>query len=325
MNRFIFAISLLSVSIANMQFTWAQAVKTESELEFEIHIPSGQIALKGDLDAKATNPFVKVTRAGKDLDTTSQASGEKKGNVAIVRALPDATAANKWEIRLPVGKRAKLYMNQGQVTVTGFQADLLLNMTQGQISLNGFKGTAKMHVGKGAITVLESSGMLDIETATASTTIKKFTGPYKILSLSGEIIVENVDGAGDVKSAFGNTKILAGSGGINFDLNRGNLNLQNFKGQVEGELRESNSVIALEAGTQLQVSLGSGKIAVNGKKAPGAQVDLLSSEGGDFLVPNHLNVQKDGLHRVVRGHLKGEKSEARIFVRTKEGNVSVTQ
>lgn len=300
------------------------AVDVAQADRIEIRIPQGQITVRG---IEKTGTFaVKASRDGKIFDP-SLARVDKSGAQTTVTSTDPGSRDLKWEIQIPsdAGHKLYVYMQQGALTVQQWQGDGVLNLTQGQLNLTGVKGSFKTHVMKGQATITDSSGSIEAETAIANFNIQKFSGPYRITTLSGEVVINGVNGAGDIKSAVGQIKVNSGEGGINFDLIRGNLSLQNFKGLVEGDLREATSSFTMEPNTQLQVGLGSGRISVNAKKTPGAQLDLLSSEGGDFIVPNHLAVQKQGFHRMVKGYLKGERGEARISVRSREGSVSVSQ
>jgi len=255
------------------------------------------------------NPFGRIEVVGSD-------SGIRELRieaVAHITAAPEkmtatAAAAMLWPYITTTGEQATLEVRgekpPGTVDLrVEVPQDLLLALIgeHGDLKVTGYRGDTVINAKTGAITALDHEGSLRIENGNGAISMRGVKGPVEARSGQGGVTAEEVDGNVRIFSDAGDVRIREVSGRLHLQANLGKVEIDTVHGDIEitsmtGVVNVINPQGALTAGVT------NGDVTVDG--AVRAQWTLTTTNGkARLLLPKDSDIKFLGETNV--GVIKG--------------------
>ena len=220
---------------------------------------------------------------------------------------PGVEASADIRLLVPSGKKVGVYWGQGSASVTGVDADLLLDGAGMPVSATGIRGSLYVDVGSGAVHVDRADAEIRIETG---------SGDVSLTGVHGKAVTVDT-GSGEVTGSDLSAQaasIGTGSGSIDlgkFKADRASLDTGSgdVKVEIAGDARS------------LEIDSGSGDVTVTIPKTLGAEVSIETASGGiETNLTMETTVRK-------RDELVGRIGDGRgrITIETGSGTVSLRQ
>ncbi|MFN0151856.1 MAG: DUF4097 family beta strand repeat-containing protein [bacterium] len=182
---------------------------------------------------------------------------------------PGVDARADLTIRVPRGKRVRVYQAVGEVTARDIEADLLIDTAAAPAFVEAVRGAVSIDVGSGSVQALRIDGALDIDTGSGEVNIQEVRGvAIRIDTGSGEVTGSQLT-APDIE-------VSTGSGEVELtDIEAKHCNLDTGSGSVSVEMSSDVESMAIDTGSgsveivvpstlgaDLYVETGSGEVRV---------------------------------------------------------------
>ena len=212
-------------------------------------------------------------------------------------------ASASLRVAIPPGKRVRLFLGVGRVTVNNVNGDLYVDVSAADVSTENTKGSLSLDTGSGTTTVKKVEGSLDLDSGSGDVTVS---------GVKGDAL--HVDaGSGDVRAqdiAVDRADLDVGSGGITISgLRARSIKLDSGSGDVDIGL-----VGDIE---QLDVDSGSGDVTIRIPESLGAQLDVDAGSGG---VRADVPIQ---VTRYESDHIVGKIGDGKGVIRIDSGSGEV--
>ncbi|HET6580224.1 MAG TPA: DUF4097 family beta strand repeat-containing protein [Gemmatimonadales bacterium] len=187
-------------------------------------------------------------------------------------------------VRVPRGRRVAVVLAVGAVTVSHVDGDLLVDARSAPVTATGTRGALSIEVGSGSVQVTNAEGDLNLDTGSGAVEVSGFRGgPLSIDTGSGDVTGSQLEST--------EVSVETGSGDIRLTgVGAPSLSLETGSGTVTAELRQDIA--------SLEVSTGSGDIAIRAPASLGAALEVETSSG-DIDTDFPLQVTRRGRDHVV--------------------------
>ena len=193
-----------------------------------------------------------------------------------------------------------LYMSSGSVQATRWKHPVFVSANQGHITSRKNEGMWRIALKNGQFNAYEHQGNIQLQGFSLDTLLKDSKGSFKVLFNEGQL------------------KTRGGNGNLHFVTDRGNANVRQFKGSMNGTLMSGTLIASLKP-ENIQVFSDRGDIRFNFTNA-GTKV-VAHSESGKIYAPRHFFKQYSGKSLTVKGRLRGQKKPGSISLKTNTGNI----
>ncbi len=169
-------------------------------------------------------------------------------------------------VAIPPGKKVRLNLGVGRVTVSNVTGDLYVDVASADVITENTKGMLTLDVGSGSTTVKKAAGSLDLDAGSGDVTVSGVHGEtLHVDAGSGEVRAQDI--------VVDNADLDVGSGGITISgLRARSIKLDSGSGDVDLGL-----VGDVE---RLDVDSGSGSVTLRIPETLGAQLDVDAGSGG---------------------------------------------
>ena len=236
---------------------------------------------------------------------------EDKGKVVIKSSrhnsrsdweLADWNKAGKREELKVKGPSAplNLYVSSGSIQIVRWKHPVFISARQGQVTSNKSKGVWRIALKSGQFRAYEHRGNVLLQGFSLDTLLKDSKGAFKVLFNEGDL------------------KTRGGDGSLYFVTDRGNANVRQFEGNLNGSLMSGHLVASLKP-KDVQVFSDRGNIRFN-FSSTGARV-MAHSESGKIFSPRHFFKEYSGKSLTVKGRLRGQKKTGSASLKTNTGNI----
>lgn len=236
---------------------------------------------------------------------------EDKGHVIIKSSRHNSQ--NDWERAdwNKAGKREELnvkgpsvplnlYASSGSIQIVRWKHPVFISARQGQVTSNKSKGVWRIALRNGQFRAYGHRGNVLLQGFSLDTLLKDSKGAFKVSFNEGDL------------------KTRGGNGSLHFTTDRGNANVRQFEGDLNGSLMSGHLIASLKP-KDVQVFSDRGDIRFN-FRSTSARV-LAHSEGGKIFSPRHFLKEYSGKSLTVKGRLRGQKKTGFVSLKTNTGNI----
>jgi hypothetical protein len=180
---------------------------------------------------------------------------------------------SSWVLTIPDKTKVGINTGSGNVSMTGFQADVKSNLGSGNVEITDVKGNVDFNTGSGNIVVNNAEGEIALNT-----------------------------GSGDIRANEGSGKLSfnAGSGNIRLEKIKGNLSMNTGSGDIQAEniivsgvskfnSGSGNASVSLAGSPDFDISVNSGSgdatVDFNGAPISGEIIMTANEKNGDIVAP----------------------------------------
>jgi lia operon protein LiaG len=206
-------------------------------------------------------------------------------------------------VSVPPGKRVRLYLAVGDVSVTEVSADLLVDASAADVTATRTRGSLRVDTGSGSVRVSDAEGDLDVDTGSGDVELARVKGGMlKIDTGSGSVTSEGVEAT--------RLEVDVGSGSIRL---RG---VRAFDQRLDSGSGEVDVALVGDVRSMV-IDTGSGGVTLRVPPSLGAELEIDTGSGGiDADMPITV-------HRQSRDHLSGRlgDGQGRIRIDTGSGGV----
>ncbi len=185
-------------------------------------------------------------------------------------------------VHVPADSSLKLDNLVGKISGDNIDADMRLDSASGQISIENSRGELNLDTGSGSIRVAEHRGRVSADTGSGSVEIDNVVGDVEADTGSGSVMLRAISGNVVADTGSGQVEledILADR--VVVDTGSGSVTAQRIRGAFEADTGSGSVRIRdFEAGEQIKVDTGSGRIELSGNMAAVRQLDLDTGSGG---------------------------------------------
>lgn len=226
------------------------------------------------------------------------------------------------QIGVPNGSQGWIQISDGQANFQKVKSNLTVSMPRGRVTIKDGSGDFSLQMQKGDFLIQGFQGELKTDLGTVNVSLKDSQGDFTHRVLAGDTGIEKYKGQIKVDQAGGGLKILGGSGSVQVQASKAQVQVQNFLGRIDGIGVEGNWILNLAADPEVNIKTESGRVSVTVPPASGALAHLVTEEG-EMVIPAGFNVIKTGSQKSFRGRLKGEVGKGFITVRAQEGSIAL--
>jgi len=182
-------------------------------------------------------------------------------------------------IRVPKGKRVRVYQAVGEVTASDVAADLLIDTAAAPVSIEDVRGAVSIDVGSGSVRALRVEGDIEIDTGSGAVHMQDLRGSrIHIDTGSGE-----VTGA---RLAAPDLTIDTGSGEVDLSgVETESFNLDTGSGSVSVEITSDVESMAIDT--------GSGSVEIGLPPELGAELYVETGSGDVRVLVPHSDTERD--------------------------------
>lgn len=230
---------------------------------------------------------------------------EDRGDRVEISGRDGLDAAADLVLTVPPGKRVRVYLAVGEVTVTNVESELLVDCSAARVTTTRTKGTLRVDTGSGDVRVTDAEGDLDLDTGSGSVDVTRVKGGVlRVDTGSGGVTGDGIE--------VTRLDVDVGSGAI---LLRGvrahDVRLDSGSGDVDAALASNVRSMVIDT--------GSGGVTLRVPSTVGAELDVETGSGG---IETELPIT---IRRHARDHLSGRigDGEGRIRIDTGSGGVRI--
>ena len=214
----------------------------------------------------------------------------------------DWNKAKKREELIVKGPSAplNLYVSSGSIQVVRWKHPVFVSARQGQVTSRKSAGMWRIALKEGQFKAYEHQGGVQLQGFSLDTLLKDSKGSFKVLFNEGDL------------------KTRGGNGSLHFVTDRGNANVRQFEGSLNGSLMSGTLIASLKP-KDVQVFSDRGDIRLNFRNT-GARVKA-HSESGKIYSPRHFFKKYSGKSLTAKGRLKGQTKTGSVSLETNTGNI----
>lgn len=198
---------------------------------------------------------------------------------------------------------------------------LSITALKGRISASSTGEGVKYFMQKGEILSAQHNGSLEVESYGGKITINDGQGAVKVRLFAGDLTINKNQGSLHLESNSSSAKINGLQGNLSLLWGRGNLNLTEFVGRMEGVSSDGQLQLQLKAEAMVDLQADRGKVNVSLPSDSGALVNVRTASGS-ITVPGPIKSGREGRFRVARGRLVGA-SKGSITIRSDDASIGI--
>lgn len=208
--------------------------------------------------------------------------------------------------------------------VTGTDLDLTLDAIKNTAKVMIFKGTVKGFKTSGELRLFLNAGDVSFDMHTAplfingsqvKASVKNSSSDIKLNSYSGSVVLEKNSGHTSIFSYQGNVQLQQVTGSSQIELSRGTVSLKESQGRHDIVTDEVTVDLKATKESDFNVKMKNGKLNYSSAGVGGVWLNLNSKEG-DIYLPAPMKPQKVKAEVFYKGRTSGEKTAARLEVKS---------
>lgn len=224
--------------------------------------------------------------------------GPKEKLVIIVPSLPLFVSGNDLDISLEgIRNTAKITIFKGSVKGFKTQGELRIFLNSGDINLDAHNAPLFLNGAQVKVAVKNSNADIKINNYSGPINLEKNTGHTSIFNFQGNVSLKEVTGSSQIELSKGTVSVTQSQGRHDIVTDEVNVDLKATK--------ESDFNIKMKNGKLNYATSGVSGIWLN-----------LNSKEGDLYLPAPLRPQKVKAETFYKGRTSGEKSAARLEVKS---------
>lgn len=208
------------------------------------------------------------------------------------------------------------------------------------VNFENFRSGINVNITKGAVKSFKTAGDIFIQLLDGEIVLDNQNGPWSIMGTQVKLQVKNSVGDGRIKILNGVVLLDKDSGQVTYKMYQGTGSIQQHVGgltaeQIKGSIQIQQSIGRFEVTSEdavvdvkghkemdLNLTTKSGKAVYSLSGVTGAWLNLSTHEG-DLYLPNPLRPQKLKTESFFKGRSPGDKTGARVEIRSQQGNIVV--
>lgn len=210
----------------------------------------------------------------------------------------------------------------GKVALTGWKQPAHIVVEEGTITTDDTSSPMKLNVIKGAVEVKKHTGRLNAEAFEGKLSFNGVDGNMNVTNFTGATHFKSVNGDINLNTRSGSAAVADSGGSFKFDADQGKLDLQSFKGSIEGASETAIITAKLANPARFRAKIKNATVRLSVPSSSGAQVYFALTEG-QFQAPSYLNKDEYGSTKTLKGTLRGGES-GRLSVTGEAGRIHLT-
>lgn len=240
---------------------------------------------------------------------------EEKNYDSQLFASTPSGAKDKWIVKIPSGL---------SMSVTGTDLDISGESLKNSVQALIFKGQVKGFKNQGEWRIFMNVGEVNLDAHTAPVfvngsqvkfSMKNSTGDAKISNYSGSVVLDKNSGHNSVFNYQGTINLNQITGSSQIELSKGNVQIAQSQGRHDIVTEDANVDLKATKESDFNVKMKNGKLTYGSAGTTGVWLNLSSKEADLFLTAP-MKPQKIKTETFYRGRTSGEKSAARLEVKT---------
>lgn len=229
-------------------------------------------------------------------------------------SLPRDGAKEKWIIKVPALP----------LIITGTDLDLNLEGLKNAVKVIIFKGSVRGFKTQGELRVFLNAGDVNLDSHSApfflngsqvKLSMKNSSGDTKISSYSGSIVMDKNTGHNSIFNYQSGVSLNQVTGSSQIELSKGSVQIAQSQGRHDVITDEAHVDLKATKDSDFNIKMKSGKLNFSSAGVTGVWLNL-SSKDADLYLPAPLKPQKIKTETFYRGRTPGEKSAARLEVKS---------